>query len=97
MITNDELKKITSLAKLKFDKDELDILQGEMSDLINFCSKLKEIELEYDNCNCLSDSKIYNSVREDIIKESYENNAILSNCKTAKGGFFYIAQSVREK
>ena len=93
MVTNEEIRKIAKLAKLYVDESELEELTKSMASIIEFADTINNAS---ENLNCNLSEELVNATREDEVIASYANDEILSNCKTARDGFFYIAKSVRK-
>jgi len=92
MVTNEEIRKIAKLAKLYVYESELEELTKSMASIIEFADTINNASYNFNNTNT---EKPVNATREDELVPSYANDEILSNCKTAREGFFYIAKSVR--
>ena len=45
MISKQELKKLESLAKLKFDDSELEKFNNQLNDILNYMKELDELDL----------------------------------------------------
>jgi aspartyl/glutamyl-tRNA(Asn/Gln) amidotransferase C subunit len=86
MISEKQILELANLAKLSFKKDELPILINNMEDIINFTSRIANVNIKRNHCNC-SESSI--KLREDEIKDSFPKDEILNNAES-KNGFFFV-------
>ena len=97
MVTKEEVLKIAKLSKLYIDESELDELTAGMASIIGFADTINEAAtFDFGAEAGLSDDALINADRDDEVAESYPNEEILKNCKTARDGFFYIAKSGRK-
>ncbi len=85
MITNDELKKLATLAKLSLDGEDIDALAKDISNILEFADiiaqaavDLPEVETDGDEWN----------FREDTLRPSYPVEEILANAGEQQDGFF---------
>lgn len=97
MVTKEEVLKIAKLASLEIDESELEEATAGMSEIIEFANKINEAaEFNFGAEADVPDDALVNAVRADEVVESFTNEEILKNCKTARDGFFYIAKSGRK-
>ncbi|WP_291490376.1 Asp-tRNA(Asn)/Glu-tRNA(Gln) amidotransferase subunit GatC [Desulfurella sp.] len=78
MISKQELKKLESLAKLKFDDSELEKFNNQLNDILNYMKELDELDLS----NIEPLSNILSSVnffREDKVDKTFGIQDILKN------------------
>ena len=86
-ITREDILKIARLAKLSVEEDQLDDLTADMRQIIAFAdtiSAAREGE-EFDGFGGLS-----NAFREDVVRPSYDRQAILQNAGGGEDGFFCL-------
>jgi aspartyl-tRNA(Asn)/glutamyl-tRNA(Gln) amidotransferase subunit C len=46
MLTKDDVKKVAALARLDLTEEELEILPGQLSNVLNYIDQLKEVDTE---------------------------------------------------
>ena len=92
-ITTDEVKYVANLAKLYVDEAEAEKLTGEMESIINFADMLSEIDTE-SVAPTNHAMKVQNVFREDVVKDSYSQEAILKNAPSQEGGCYLVPKVV---
>lgn len=87
MYTIDITHHLAKLSKLCFKDDELLRMHRDMADIIELMDKVKEVNLTevfvLDECG-------YDTLRDDLSKESYTHSQILSNAKKVKNQAFTV-------
>lgn len=88
MVTHEDVKKLSILAKLYVADEELDKLTKDMTDIISFADTINNASEEgaiFDNINGLS-----NVFREDTIIPSFDREDILRNAPDSDEGCFLV-------
>lgn len=88
MVTHEEVKKLSVLAKLYVADEELDKLTEDMAEIISFADTINNASEEgtdFDNINGLS-----NVFREDIVVPSFDREDILKNAPDNDEGCFLV-------
>jgi len=87
----DNIKNSALLARLIFSDEEIVKLTTEMENILLFFDKINEL----DTSNVEPTAHVMNLTnvfREDVQKESFDRNQILSNASSHQGGCFSIAK-----
>ena len=91
---NINIENLAELAKINLSSNELERYQGQIKNIINHFSSLKNIDTESFKLNYweIDDNKLVEleNLRTDEIKKSFENNEIFQNAPENENGFFKI-------
>jgi aspartyl-tRNA(Asn)/glutamyl-tRNA(Gln) amidotransferase subunit C len=88
-ISRDQVIKIAELAKLTLTADEINVFQGQLSDILNYAAVLQQV----DTTNIpptTSAIPLQNVMRPDEIKLSLENEAALYNAPDSDDRSFRV-------
>lgn len=88
MITVEELKKIAALAKLSLDGEDIEALQSDISNVLDFAETIASAVVELPDGEDEGDG--YN-FREDILRPSCPVDEILQNAGEQQDGY-YVAR-----
>jgi aspartyl-tRNA(Asn)/glutamyl-tRNA(Gln) amidotransferase subunit C len=95
-VDKNEILKIASLAKLKFNDDEIEKFTYQFNEILNYINKLNEINT--DNVEPLSHPLEINSVmRDDELKISISTNKALMNAPDKDDRFFKVPKVIKDK
>ena len=83
------IEKLASLSKLKFTKEELDLILKDMSKMVDFINQLDEIDTEGVE-PLIHLNEEFNNWREDEIKEMLDLKEALSNSPIKDGTYFKL-------
>jgi len=94
-MTTDDVKYIASLAKLKFDENELESFTHKFNEILTYVEKLNELDtesvepLEYpiDNINIF---------REDVVVNNLSHENALSNAPDTDGEYFKVPKVLKQ-
>ena len=96
MITKEEIKKISSLAKINIPDDELDSYSEQISKILEYMSTLNEVDTskveEFSNA-------LFNSeqlMREDEVEPSLNRDDILDIAPDSDGVYFKVPKVIKE-
>lgn len=89
MITNEQVKHIANLAKLKFSEDELEGFTEKFSDILDYVEKLEEVNTE-DVAPTFQVNDHIQELREDIVKEGLSRDEVLQNTVEKQYGYFKL-------
>ena len=97
MITKEEIKKISSLAKINISDNELDNYSEQLSKILEYMSQLNEVDTseieEFSN-------KLFNnkqSLRDDKIAPSLDRDTILNLSPDSDGVYFKVPKIINEE
>ena len=83
------IEKLASLSKLKFTKEELDLILKDMSKMVDFINQLDEIDTEGVE-PLIHVNEGFNSWREDKIGEMLDQKEALSNSPIKDSTYFKL-------
>ena len=83
------IEKLASLSKLKFTKEELDLISKDMSKMVDFINQLDEIDTEGVE-PLIHVNEGFNNWREDEIREMLDQKEALSNSPTKDSTYFKL-------
>ena len=96
MITKEEIKKISSLAKINIPDDELDNYSEQISKILDYMSTLNEVDTskveEFSNA-------LFNSeqlMRDDEVEPSLNRDDILDIAPDSDGVYFKVPKVIKE-
>lgn len=89
MITNEQVKHIANLAKLKFSEDELEGFTEKFSDILDYVEKLDAVNTE-DVAPTFQVNDHIQELREDIVKEGLSRDEVLQNTVEKQYGYFKL-------
>ena len=97
MITKEEIKKISSLAKINISDNELDNYSEQVSKILEYMSQLNEVDTseveEFSN-------KLFNnkqSLRDDEVTPSLDRDTILNLSPDSDGVYFKVPKVINEE
>ncbi len=92
-ISKEEVLHVAKLARLKFTDEEAAILAKDMENIIGFANKLNELDTEgiVPTAHAIPMS---NAFREDVVKPSYDRDAMLQNAPSAEDGGYTVPKVV---
>ena len=97
MITKEEIKKISSLAKINISNDQLDNYSEQVSKILEYMSQLEEVDTsevdEYSD-QFLNDDQ---SLREDEIIPSLDRDVVLNLAPDSDGVYFKVPKVISEE
>ena len=83
------IEKLASLSKLKFTKEELDLISKDMSKMVDFINQLDEIDKEGVE-PLIHVNEGFNNWREDEIREMLDQKEALSNSPIKDSTYFKL-------
>mgnify|MGYP001271948987 FL=1 len=97
MITKEEIKKISSLAKINISNDQLDNYSEQVSKILEYMTQLEEVdtsEVEEYSDQFLNDEQ---SFREDEIVPSLDRDLVLNLAPDSDGVYFKVPKVISEE
>ena len=83
------IPQVAKLANLVINKSEEELLEKQLSSIINYVEKLKKLDTsKTEETNQVTD--LENIIREDIPKPSLSQNDSISNAKSTHNGLFKV-------
>ena len=92
-ISENEVKHIASLARLKFDDNEIEAFTKDLASIVEFAETLNEIDVT-DVKPTAHVLDIHNVFRKDETKDSYNRETLLQNAPTKAAGCISVPQVV---
>lgn len=92
-ISKEDVEKIASLSRLKFNEEELEKFTTDLSNIVDFANTLSEINVDgvKPTAHILD---IKNIFRKDEIKDSYDREEILKNAPDSQAGCVSVPKTV---
>ena len=92
-ISKEEVLHVALLARLKLSDGEAEALTKDMENIIGFANKLSELDTEgvVPTAHAIPMS---NAFREDVVKPSYDRDAMLANAPSADEGGYTVPKVV---
>lgn len=92
-ISNEEVKHIAGLARLKLNDEEVDKYAKELGDIASFVEKLNEVDIigVKPTAHILDMKNVF---RQDIVEQSYDREQILRNAPSKEAGCISVPKVV---
>ncbi len=92
-ISKEEVLHVAKLARLKLSDSEAEALSADMESIIGFANKLNELDTDgvVPTAHAIPMS---NAFREDVVKPSYDRDAMLANAPSAEDGGYTVPKVV---
>lgn len=92
-IDKDTVKYVAHLARIRLSDEELDLLSGQLGDIVSFIDKLKELDVSgvKPTSHILP---INNVFRQDNPAQSLPHEEALNNAPKVKGNFFVVPKVI---
>ncbi len=92
-VTIKDVEKIATLAKLKFDGEELERLKGDMNQILGYIDTLNELDLT--NVEPLENiNEIENVLRKDEVHDCLTPDKALRNAPSKTGKYFKVPKVI---
>lgn len=89
MIKKDEVKKVAKLARLGLGEGEIEKYQKELSKVLDYIDKLKELDVSGISPTS-HPSQLKNAAREDIAEKKNEGNKLVGLAPDKKNGYVKV-------
>ena len=94
-VSKKEIEKIAQLARLNLKEDEVNKIEGQINQILEYVKKLDE--LDTDNVEPLSHTLDLNNVfREDVVRESLPRDKALENAPLKSDKFFRVPKVIKK-
>lgn len=87
LVEREEVIKLAKLSKLNLADNVIDKLTAEMQSIISFADMISKGKCDF--TDFLADDEA-SALREDSVKNSYDNDDILKNAPTRDGNYFLL-------
>ncbi len=90
-----DIEYIEKLARIKLNKDEKKEIATQLSKILDYVNKLKELRTDDAKIGSLfEEGKKQNVFREDKVKKSLPPQEVLKNAPQKEGGFFKVPKVI---
>jgi aspartyl-tRNA(Asn)/glutamyl-tRNA(Gln) amidotransferase subunit C len=94
-VSKEEIEKIAKLARLNLNEDEINKIESQINQILEYVKKLDE--LNTDDVEPLSHTLDLNNVfREDVVKESLPREKALENAPLKSDKFFRVPKVIKK-
>ena len=94
-IKKEDVKYVARLARLKLKGKEIDYLESQLGNIIDYIGQLKEVDTS--NVEPTSHAlSIQNVFRKDIVKSSLKKEDVLKNAPSKEEGLFKVPRIIEE-
>ncbi len=92
-ITTDDVQHVATLARLKFNEEEIEQFTHQLDRILDYIGKLNELETT-DVPPTSHPLPIRNVVKADVAKPSYDRDAVLEGAPSAAEGYFEVPKVI---
>lgn len=92
-ISKKEVEHVANLARLNLSTDELDTMTGQLDNILSYVDKLEEL----DTTAITPTTHVFsvsNAFREDIVKDSLDQDQAVKNGPEQNGEFFQVPKVI---
>ncbi|MEJ2054766.1 MAG: Asp-tRNA(Asn)/Glu-tRNA(Gln) amidotransferase subunit GatC [Calditrichaceae bacterium] len=94
-VSKQEIEKIAQLARLNLKEEEINTIEGQINQILEYVKKLDELDTE--NTEPLSHTlDMTNVFREDIVRESLPREKALENSPLKSDKFFRVPKVIKK-
>lgn len=97
IIDKDTVKRVSHLARLSLNEEELQTYSTQLAAVLSYISKLNEIDTEGVPPTSHALSTLKNVFRKDVLKPSLSVEDALKNAPEKEGDFFKVPQVIEGK
>ncbi len=93
MIDNKTVEYVANLSRIELNGDEIERLSGQLSHILDFIDKLKEVNIDMviPTSHAIS---VENVLREDLPEDSLPVEKVISNAPSKKENFFLVPKVI---
>ena len=92
-LTKEEVNKVAHLARLELKKDEVERLTGDMNNILDYISKLNELDTDSVEPTCHAVS-VTNAFRDDVQKGDFSIEEAVANAPVTEEGNFKVPKVI---
>ncbi len=92
-ISKKEVEHVAHLARLTLTEEELDIMTGQLDNILSYVDKLDELNTD-EIVTTSHVLPIFNAFREDIVRDSLPINEALKNAPQQNGVMFQVPKII---
>ncbi len=94
-ITTEDVKEVAELARLEFAEDEIEEFSGQFENILNFISKLDELDIE-DIEPTTHVLDMNTPLREDEVEDWISQEQAIKNAPQPEDGFFGVPKVIED-
>ena len=92
-VSSEQVRHIAKLARIAMSDEELERLVPELNNILGWVEQLSEVNTEgVEPLTAVIDQKL--RLREDVVTEGDERDAVLANAPEAQHGFFAVPKVI---
>lgn len=92
-VKKEDIFHVATLARLEVEKDEAELLTGDMNDILNYIERLAE--LNTDNVEPTSHAmEVNNAFREDLLKKDFTIEEAMANAPNSENNSFKVPKVI---
>jgi aspartyl-tRNA(Asn)/glutamyl-tRNA(Gln) amidotransferase subunit C len=94
-LNEEEFSKLTKLCRIECTEDEKNVLQKQLSGILNYVEQLEEVDTEgVEPCYCVLET-VTNVMREDELGETLPRELFLANAPAQVGGMIRVPPVIK--
>jgi aspartyl-tRNA(Asn)/glutamyl-tRNA(Gln) amidotransferase subunit C len=94
-ITDEKIEQLAHLSRLEFDAETKSKIKADLENILDFCEKLNEVDTEgVEPLIYMTDTT--NTVREDVVEQSFTKEQILSNAPKKDSDYFRVPKVIEQ-
>lgn len=94
-ITDEKIEQLAHLSRLQFDTETKAKIKTDLENILDFCEKLNEVDTDgVEPLIYMTDTM--NTVREDVVEQSFTREQILSNAPKKDSDYFRVPKVIEQ-
>jgi aspartyl-tRNA(Asn)/glutamyl-tRNA(Gln) amidotransferase subunit C len=94
-ITDEKIEQLAHLSRLEFDTETKAKIKTDLENILDFCEKLNEVDTDgVEPLIYMTDTM--NTVREDVVEQSFTREQILSNAPKKDSDYFRVPKVIEQ-
>ncbi|MFM6983526.1 MAG: Asp-tRNA(Asn)/Glu-tRNA(Gln) amidotransferase subunit GatC [Chitinophagaceae bacterium] len=94
-ITDEKIEQLAHLSRLEFDTETKAKIKTDLENILDFCEKLNEVDTEGVE-PLIYMTETMNTVREDVVEQSFSREQILSNAPKKDSDYFRVPKVIEQ-